>query len=53
MANQNSWNKGWQDANSGKQQGNQNGKSWQEKQAYDAGFKYQQQQQQQNQSGKK
>lgn len=50
MSNQNSWNQGRNDANSGKGAANTNGLSYQDRQAYDAGYKQQQQQQQQNQS---
>lgn len=52
MSNQSSYDRGSQDANSGKGPANQQGQSYQDRQSYDAGYKYQQQQQQ-SQPGKK
>ena len=54
MSSQNFFNKGQNDASSGKGAANGNGLNYQDRQAYDAGYRrQQQQQQQQNQSGKK
>lgn len=53
MSSQNFFNKGQNDANSGKGAANTNGLSYQDRQAYEAGYQRQQQQQQQNQSGSK
>jgi hypothetical protein len=49
MSNQNSWNKGWQDAFSGRSQANMANQNWQARQNYEAAYKFQQQQQQQQQ----
>lgn len=50
MSSQNFFTKGQNDANSGKGAASTNGLSYQDRQAYDAGY---QRQQQQNQSGEK
>jgi hypothetical protein len=38
MSNQSSWNQGRQDSGSGKGPSSQTGRTWQEKQSYDAGY---------------
>jgi len=43
MSNQTSWNQGRNDAQSGKGPANQQGSSWQDKQAYNAGYNQQNQ----------